>query len=247
VDRAVSGTRSLIGITSSAQRGLAMWLFNRLALRRAGARAVRITADRPFPIERLDGLVVGGGDDIDAALYGGTTEPTTRIDPERDRLELRALEWADRLGLPVLGICRGSQMINVHRGGSLHGDIYTTYPGARRLRTPLPRKTVAIEQGSRLFAVLGLARCQVNALHHQSVDRLGQGLRAVARDEAGIVQAVEAAGPGFLLGVQWHPEFLVADPHHQGLFRALVQAARERSAPAAKRGGAGLEAADAVP
>jgi putative glutamine amidotransferase len=203
-----------------------MWQFNRLALWRAGARAVRITAERPFPIARLAAVVVGGGDDIQPTLYGASLEPAARVDPERDALELRVLDWTDRLRLPVLGICRGAQMINVHRGGSLHGDIHEVYPGARRLRTPLPRKAVEIERGSRLQAILGVERCCVNALHHQSVARLGGGLRTVARDEAGVVQAVEAVdGPAWLIGVQWHPEFLVLDRSQQGLFRALVRAA----------------------
>jgi putative glutamine amidotransferase len=222
--------RPRIGVTGSRRGGRTMWLFNRLAVWRAGATAVRITADRPFPLEQLDGVVIGGGDDIDAKLYGAVVEPTVRIDPERDRLELHVLDRAERLGLPVLGICRGSQMINVHRGGSLYADIHEVYLQAPRMRTPLPRKLVEIEPGSRLSAVLGLGRCRVNALHHQSVDRLGRGLRQVARDGAGIVQGVEAPGEFFLLGVQWHPEFLPLDRHQLNLFRALVAAARLKAA-----------------
>jgi putative glutamine amidotransferase len=233
--------RPRIGVTGSGRGGRTMWLFNRLAVWRAGATAVRITAGRPFPLEELDGVVIGGGDDIDAKLYGGGVEPTVRIDPERDRLELRVLDWAERLGMPVLGICRGSQMINVHRGGSLHADIHTAYLDAPRMRTPLPRKLVEIEPGSRLGAVLGLERCRVNALHHQSVDRLGHGLRRVARDGAGIVQGIEAPDARFLLGVQWHPEFLALDRHQQNLFRALAAAARLRAAGEDRDAGARRE------
>lgn len=221
--------RPLIGVTGSARRGRAMWWFNRLAVARAGGRAVRITPATPYPLERLGALVVGGGDDIDAALYGlSPRAPTVRIDPERDALELRALDGAERLDLPVLGICRGAQMINVHRGGTLHTDIHAVYREAPRLRTILPRKTVRIRSGSRLAGILEIERCRVNALHQQSVDRLGVGLRQVAEDEAGIVQAIEVPAEPFLLGVQWHPEFLVADRHQQGLFRALVAAVRGR-------------------
>jgi putative glutamine amidotransferase len=225
--------RPPIGVTGSSRGGRTLWLFNRLAVWRAGGSAVRITADSPHPLERLAGMVIGGGDDIGAANYGGVLEPTVRVDPERDRLELRVLDWADRHGRPVLGICRGAQMLNVHGGGTLHPDIYQAYAGARRLRTPLPRKTVQVTSGSRLHALLGRERCRVNALHHQSVDRLGRGLRVVARDEAGIVQAIERDGEErFWLGVQWHPEFLVLDRRQQGLFRALVTAsARGADAP----------------
>lgn len=229
MDRGMSD-RPLIGVTTSARGGLPSWLFNRLALTRAGARAVRLTADDPFPIERLDGLVIGGGDDISGHLYGVTGDPTIRLDPERDRLERDCLDRTDELGLPVLGICRGAQMINVHRGGSLHTDIYEVFLEAPRMRTVLPRKLVEIAPGSHLHRVLGLTSCRVNALHHQSVDRLGEGLRIVARDRAGIVQGIEPDGAGFTIGVQWHPEFLILDRQQQNLFRSLVDAARERRA-----------------
>src|SRR5918993_381905 len=143
-----------IGVTASARGGRFMWMANRLAISRAGGEAIRISGDRPYPIDQLDGVVIGGGDDIDGALYGALAEaPTVRIDPERDQLELRVLDCAAKLGLPVLGICRGSQMINVHRGGSLHADIHEVYLQAPRMRTPLPRKLVEIEPGSRLSAV----------------------------------------------------------------------------------------------
>jgi putative glutamine amidotransferase len=219
-------TRPLIGVSTSRRGGWRSYLMHRWALYRVGARSVRLIAGKPMPAEPLQGLIIGGGDDIGAEIYGGTVLPDVRIDPERDKLELKLLDTALPRGLPVLGICRGSQMINVHRGGSLHADIHAVYLEAPRMRTPLPRKLVEIEPGSRLGAVLGLERCRVNALHHQSVDRLGRGLRRVARDGAGIVQGIEAPDADFLLGVQWHPEFLLLDRHQQNLFRALVAAAR---------------------
>ncbi|MBP2228262.1 putative glutamine amidotransferase [Azospirillum agricola] len=217
--------KPLVGITASVHGSRIAWWANRLALRRAGASAVRITARDPYPIDRLDALVVGGGDDIDAALYGETARPHIRIDPERDQLEMRALDCAAKLGLPVLGICRGSQMINVHRGGSLHVDIHEIYEEAPHMRTVLPRKRIRIEPDSHLYRILGIAECRVNALHHQSVDRLGDGLRVVARERAGIVQGIEAATEPFLIGVQWHPEYLITDSRQQGLFRQLVAVA----------------------
>ena len=218
--------RPFIGVTASVQGGRAMWWFNRLAVARAGGRAIRITANEPFPIERLAGVVVGGGDDIEATVYGALPQPAVRVDPQRDRLERRVLDCAERLRLPVLGICRGAQMINVHRGGSLHTDIHEVFVKAPRMRTVLPRKHVVVAEDSRLAHILGTSRCRVNALHHQSVDRAGAGLRKVACDEHGIVQAIEAVGPGFVVGVQWHPEFLVGDSGQQNLFRQLVASAR---------------------
>jgi putative glutamine amidotransferase len=219
----------LIGITASVKGGRWISQANRFALWRAGARSVRIDAVDEFPIDRLDGLVIGGGDDIDATLYGGEVAPAVRIDEERDRLELRVLAQAATRDLPVLGICRGSQRINVHRGGSLYTDIYEVFVKAPRLRTVLPRKSVEITQGSRLAALLGEQRVRVNALHHQSVDRLGDGVRVAALDRWGIVQAIEVPRCRFLIGVQWHPEFLMFDRREQNLFRALVEAARDHA------------------
>ncbi|WP_207455432.1 gamma-glutamyl-gamma-aminobutyrate hydrolase family protein [Azospirillum sp. SYSU D00513] len=220
----LTSARPLVGVTASVHGSRVAWWANRLALWRAGARAVRITADSPYPIDELDGLVVGGGDDIDASLYGEAARPHIRIDPQRDRLELNALDCAEKRRLPVLGICRGSQMINVHRGGTLHMDIHEVYEEAQRMRTVLPRKRIRIEPDSRLYGILGIGECRVNALHHQSVNRLGDGLRTVARERSGVVQGIESANHPFLIGVQWHPEYLVADERQQGLFRTLVDA-----------------------
>ena len=218
----------MIGVTSSRGRGRIMWWFNRIALWRAGARGERLCAHAAFDIERFDGFVIGGGDDIDAALYGGDIEPAVRIDVERDAFELAILDGAARRRLPVLGICRGAQMMNVHLGGSLHESIYDVYPGVPRLHSPLPSKTIDIVADSTLHRLVGVERTRVNALHHQSIDTLGSSLRIVARDQYGIVQAIERPGDVFLLGVQWHPEFMVLTAGQQRLFGALVEAARQR-------------------
>ncbi len=224
-------TRPLIGVTTSRRGGWRSYLMHRLALYRAGARSIRLVPGNPLPTEPLHGLVIGGGDDIGAEIYGGKVLPDVRIDPERDKLELGLLKAALPMGLPVLGICRGSQMINVSLGGSLHTDIYEVYVQAPKMRTVLPRKTVTVEPGSRLNGILRCNPCLVNALHHQSVDRLGQGLSIAARDESGIVQAIESPGAPFLLGVQWHPELLVWKKPQQRLFAALTEAAREAALP----------------
>ncbi|SES91659.1 putative glutamine amidotransferase [Oceanicella actignis] len=231
---ASSPRRPVVGVTKGRGRGWALWAFAALSLRLHGARPRRI--EPPFSPEAargLDALIVGGGDDIGATLYGGEPAPDMRIDPERDALELRLLEEAWRRHLPVLGICRGAQMLNVFLGGTLHADIAQAYPHARRLRTPLPRKHVRLAPGTRLARIIGDEAIVVNALHHQSIDRLGQGLRVAARDEYGIVQAVEHRGRLLRIGVQWHPEFLFYARKHRRLFAALTDAARAHAATAA--------------
>lgn len=224
-------TRPLIGVTTSRRGGWRSYLMHRLALARVGARSVRLVPGEPLPEEPLQGLVIGGGDDIGAEIYGGKVLPDVRIDPERDKMELSLLKAALPEQLPILGICRGSQMINVALGGTLHTDIYEVYVQAPKMRTVLPKKRVAIEQDSRLDRILCCNPCLVNALHHQSVDRLGEGLKIAARDESGIVQAIENETAPFLIGVQWHPELLVWKKPQQRLFAALVQAAEEVAAP----------------
>lgn len=226
-------SRPRIGITVSERTGWRVFPFFRFALWLAGGRAVRIQTGRDrLTTEGLDGLVIGGGDDLSVELYGGRLVPEARFDHARDRLEMRLIGEAEARRIPILGVCRGAQLINVVRGGTLHQDILADYPNAKRLYTPLPRKRIRVESGSRLAAIIGTRPGRVNALHSQSVDRLGDDLLAVAWDEAGIVQAVESERARFVLGVQWHPEYLVFSRGNRRLFRALVAAAREgRGAP----------------
>lgn len=220
-------TRPRIGITTSDHKSRIAWWCDWLAVWRAGGRPVRLSPSRPVP-EALDGLVVGGGDDIGAHLYGGEVQLDVRVDPQRDTLELDLLERLLPIGCPVLGICRGAQIINVHLGGSLYSDIYTTFEHIKKRRTVLPRKTVEITQGSRLHQILRVSRCFVNSLHHQAIDRTGEDIDIVAQDRNGLVQGIESRSHPFLIGVQWHPEFLVFNRPQQRLIRALVEAACER-------------------
>ncbi|HKY95516.1 MAG TPA: gamma-glutamyl-gamma-aminobutyrate hydrolase family protein [Kiloniellales bacterium] len=218
--------RPLIGVTTTLRGGWRGFLFNRMTLRLAGAEAKRLHAAQKHSVAGLHGLVIGGGDDIGSELYGGKPVPDIRIDPARDELELELLEQADANHLPVLGICRGAQMLNVHRGGALHTDVHEIYETAPRGRTILPLRQIKIEPDSRLSALMGRRLCRANVLHHQSISRLGRGLHAVAHDSFGIVQAIEMRGHRFLFGVQWHPELLFYSPPHLRLFQALVSAAR---------------------
>ncbi|MGP1256012.1 MAG: gamma-glutamyl-gamma-aminobutyrate hydrolase family protein [Kiloniellales bacterium] len=215
--------RPLIGVTLSRRGSRGMWLFNAAAVLRAGGWPRRLLPHEGLRLAELDGLVVGGGDDVAPSLYGGEIDPAIRLDPERDALELRALDFTMARGRPVLGICRGAQMVNIARGGTLHADIHDVCADAAKLRTTLPRKVVIIKHRSRLHRILQRDRTRVNALHHQAVDRPGENLTVVARDRAGVVQAIEGPRQEFLIGVQWHPEFLVHDRGQMRLYRGLVR------------------------
>lgn len=149
-----------------------------------------------------------------------------KADPARDEFELALLHRAYAEGLPVLGTCRGMQLINISLGGSLHLDIAEFYEDVSHPHTVLPLKTVRLEPDSKLAGIFGTETLRVNALHHQAIDRPGRGVRVTARDLAGVVQGLESTEHRFVVGVQWHPEFLLQYRVHRALFRAFVAAAR---------------------
>lgn len=218
--------KPVIGVTLSVRKGRVIWWMHKLAIFLAGGTARKITAKTGVD-ETVDGYVIGGGDDIGLEMNGNTINPSIRYDAERDALELATLKHAFKAGKPVLGICRGSQMLNLARGGTLFSDLSEFNPALTGRRILLPRKIVNIDEGSRLHTLLGLDRLAINALHHQSVKTPGEGMVAVAHDTEGIVQAIECRKTGMLLGVQWHPELIPWSHSHRRLFQWLVGKAAE--------------------
>lgn len=217
------GKKRRIGVTGNSRRFAPSWVCTRLALRLAGARAVRISVRHNPEPAPLDGLIIGGGDDISPEHYGGDLTARVRPDPERDRLEIRWIEWALERNIPMLGICRGEQLINVVLGGSLHQDIrpirYHTY----NRPTLLPRKKVLLKADSRVTEICGKAELRVNSLHSQAISDPASSLRVVGRDLDGIIQAVEANDSRVIVGVQWHPEYLIYLPSQLALFKWLCK------------------------
>jgi putative glutamine amidotransferase len=187
--------------------------------------------------QRLDGLVLTGGGDIEPSRFG---EPRHRavddVSPARDELELGLTRRAVADAVPVFAICRGIQVLNVALGGTLVQDIAGERPGSlvHSQKAPRHEPTHAVKvmgEGTRLGRVLGALEVQVNSMHHQAIGRLGKGLRDVAWAPDGVVEGVEMAGDErFVLGVQWHPEELVGhDQAARNLFAAVVDAARHRA------------------
>jgi len=217
--------RPLIGVTTPPRGRRAGWLSCQWAIWRAGGRARRLCPGDAPAIDGLAGLVLSGGDDIGELLYRPEKADAEAVDPESDAFERTLAAAAIEARLPLLGICRGAQMINVVQGGTLFADFPRVFPAARRRRTLLPRKRVIIEDESRLYRIAGHTRFRVNSLHHQAVDRLGEGLAISAQDVHGVVQAIEGMGDAFVLGVQWHPEYMVWSTLSRRLFGALCDAA----------------------
>jgi putative glutamine amidotransferase len=204
------------------------------AISRAGAIPIVLP---PLPIEAvpallapLRGVCLSGGPDLDPSAYGAAPSPALGpVEPGLDVFELEVARHADAAGLPILGICRGAQALNVARGGTLHQHLpaITDHTVAHRQTKPgwEETHTVHVDPDSRLAAIIGTTELWVNSFHHQAVDRLGEGLKAVAWAPDGTIEAIEGDGDRLVLGVQWHAETLDRRGPHQRLFDALVVAA----------------------
>jgi putative glutamine amidotransferase len=211
-----------------AAAGAVPWLIPLLAEDEATLRTI---------YDRLDGLFLTGGLDVDPSHYHEERLPLCgQTDPARDVTEMTFIRWALADRKPVLGVCRGLQVINVAAGGDLYQDVsaqhpqalkhdYFPIPGNGYTRDRLVHEVQVVPQ-SRLGRILGVARAAVNSMHHQGVKHLAPGLRAAAFAPDGLIEGLEGTNGQFLVGVQWHPEELVdRQPEMRQLFTAFLAAA----------------------
>ena len=250
--------RPIIGVTGPNEGGLFAWIMTWLALKRKGAKPIRITPKTNTKMLRLEGLVLGGGSDIDPENYGEElliikesvkeqslkdkilgailflirmifsvkmSQPEKDVD--RDRMEKKLCFFAFENQLPILGICRGAQLINVALGGTLHQDTDTFYKETPNIRTILPVKKVHLTKESILRKIFNVDNCLVNSLHDQAVKKLGLDLIISAIENNKIIQAIEHTKHPFMIGVQWHPEYLPHIKLQQRLFKSLVEASKK--------------------
>jgi putative glutamine amidotransferase len=201
-----------------------------LAVQRAGAMAIvlppdDVVAESPDEVlDMVDGLILAGGSDIDPASYGARPHPETRgTRPERDRFEIALGTRALERDMPLLGICRGMEMINVMQGGTLNQhlpalELHRHTPGV------FTDHRVALEPGSLVERVVGAEHTGVKSAHHQGVEELGEGVHATGHADDGVVEAIELPDKSFAVGVLWHPE----EDEHSRVIGALVEEARSR-------------------
>jgi putative glutamine amidotransferase len=246
--------RPLIGLTTAMIRPDGSAIFERFGLAAVYCRAVAAAGGAPllipglgdveaaravFPL--LDGLLLTGGPDAHPALYGQEIHPGCEwIDDARDVTEMALMRLAQETPIPLFGICRGFQMMNIGFGGTLIQDIPTERPSDLDHRGSVPEPSrpahdLRIEPGTRLAGALGTRSIPANSLHHQAIDELAPGFQISARSEDGLIEAIESDAAPFLLAVQCHPEHLYQhDPRWLRLFEAFVQAAAERHAVPAR-------------
>jgi putative glutamine amidotransferase len=244
-------SRPLIGVTSSEMRvaksveptpqgepprkEMALGLAYLRSIEAAGGLPLVIP---PMPsaaiaplVDRLHGLCLSGGPDLDPVAYGAAPdEELGPTEPELDRFELDLAREAHGRNLPILAICRGAQLLNVATGGTLFQHLPDRTDGTVEHRQPGAADTVThlvdLAGGSLTAAVIGATEISVNSFHHQAVDRLGRGLLAVGWSPDGVVEAIEAPARDFVLGVQWHAECLAERPEQKRLFTGLVEASQ---------------------
>ncbi len=266
---ASSGERPLIGVTTSELRPaervtplpegeprgteMALGLPYLKGIEAAGGLPLVVP---PMPeeaieplLDRLDGICLSGGPDLDPELYGA--EPHAELgptEPDLDRFELAVARRADNRAMPILAICRGAQALNVVRGGSLYQhlpDLTEEIPHRQSTPGDRPSHEAKLVPGSRLAAVIGRAESEssaapeqaigVNSFHHQAIERLGEDLVVSARAPDGTIEAIEDPARPFLIGVQWHAEVLVHRPYESALFRSFIEACRREAAAGRRR------------
>lgn len=224
--------RPVIGITKPEKGDFFAYLAMKFAVWLAGGKPVKITSSAPREPHSIDGLLFGGGSDVYPTRYKAEPLPGIAYDQARDDMEASWADAALRMDIPVMGVCRGMQMLNVSQGGTLSADLSSyndiSYP-MTFLHRIFFRKTIALTSNSWLARLTERKLVSVNSIHSQAIVRLGKGFKASAHEINGLVQSIEHKSARFMVGVQFHPEFLIHRKFARQIFTRLVNEARARA------------------
>lgn len=224
-----TSTRPVIAVTGAHHWFKPGWWALNITLRCLGAKPLYLHSRnyQTLPRDHIQAIIISGGSDVEPVHFAADPLKHYRYDRERDQFEMHMIEAALKSQIPLLGICRGMQLLNVVLGGDLHVNICKQRYHTSNRPSAWPQKWANLQRPSLLHQRLGgdRDRVRINSLHKQAINNLGTGLNASAHDNDGFIQAIEHP-IGWLAGVQWHPEYLAWSAPHRQLFRSLVNAAR---------------------
>lgn len=217
--------KPLVAVTGPKKRLKIGWWATRFMLWLCGLRAVYLMPHSRLPKCSIQGVIIGGGDDIEPTHYGDESATEKRYNTERDIFEIDMIKQAMEVKLPILGICRGAQLINVVQKGTLFQDIRPMRERTTNRWFFTPVKWVKLLSG-KIRKRLQAKQVKVNSLHNQAIKGVGEDLKVTARDEDNFVQAIEGEDH-FVLGVQWHPEYLPYKKRQRELFKWFASEVRK--------------------
>ncbi|MGM0651143.1 MAG: gamma-glutamyl-gamma-aminobutyrate hydrolase family protein [Bacteroidota bacterium] len=226
----MSEKNNTIGITRAPDKGFTLqFLMLQISVLIGGGRPLTLQAFDAEKAAKIDGLLVGGGRDVYPGLYHEAPIPGNPYSRVQDDNETRWIHYAKAENMPVLAICRGAQLLNVIQGGSVHHKLTDIYENADYPQNLFAynffRKKIHISGGSLLHKITGKRELMVNSIHKRAIDKPGAGMEVTAREENGIIQAIEHPGLRFFMGVQFHPERLIYRRVFRNMFRCFVKAA----------------------
>lgn len=216
-------SKKLIGITLPDKGNVFARFFIKFNLFLQGAKGISLRpSQKNIEFNKLDGIIISGGNDIDPLLYGGNPEAhNTPLDKNRDAFELEIIDKAYKKRLPILGICRGTQLINIYFNGDIYPTILDLDEYIIHKNSIFPIKAVFIKRGSKLFTILKKDTVIANSIHNQTIKTVGDTLNVSAKHEK-IIEAIEKKDYPFLIGVQWHPEYLFYLKNHRNIFKNFI-------------------------
>lgn len=219
-------TKPQIGITLPTKGNRFAFFFIKLNLWIQGAKAIPLYPDKKqIDFNYINGVILSGGNDIDPTLYGADHNAhNTPLDTKRDQFELDILEKAYTKRLPILGICRGAQLINIYFKGDLYPTILDLDQYLIHQNSIFPIKNILIKKFSNLFSIVRKTPITANSIHNQAIKTVGEKLTVSATHKK-IIEAIEKTDYPFLLGVQWHPEYLFYFQEERNIFKEFVNAA----------------------